>query len=180
MRPLTEAETTTFFEKLARYIGSNIRTLLERPDGQWCFRLHKDRVFYMSEQTMRLATNIGRENLISLGTCFGKFNRKGKFRLHITALPYLAPYAIYKIWIKASSEQSFLYGNNVLKSGLARMTENTPQYQGVVVYNMSDIPLGFGATAKSTLECRTMDPTGIVVFHQADIGEYLRDEDLLS
>jgi len=37
---------------------------------------------------------------------------------------------------------SFLYGNNVLKSGLARITEATPQYQGVVVYNSHDIPLG--------------------------------------
>ena len=176
MRPLTEDETTVFFEKLARYIGSNIRVLLDRPDGQWCFRLHKDRVFYVSEKAMRMATNVARGNLVSLGTCFGRFNRNKKFRLHITALPYLAPYAVYKVWVKASAEQSFLYGNHVLKSGLARMTENTPQYQGVLVYNMNDIPLGFGATAKSTQECRTMDPTGIVVFRQADVGEYLRDE----
>ena len=28
-----------------------------------------------------------------------------------------------------------------MKSGLGRITENTEQYQGVVVYNMSDIPL---------------------------------------
>lgn len=35
---------------------------------------------------------------------------------------------------------------------------------------MSDIPLGFGVTAKSTADCRKMDPSGIVVFHQADVG----------
>lgn len=28
-----------------------------------------------------------------------------------------------------------------MKSGLGRITENTEQYQGVIVYNMSDIPL---------------------------------------
>jgi len=38
---------------------------------------------------------------------------------------------------------------------------------------------GFGATAFSTEECRSLDPTRIVVFHQADLGEYLRDEDAL-
>lgn len=43
------------------------------------------------------------------------------------------------IWV--SCPQTFLYGNHVLKSGLARMTENTPQYQGVVVYSDKDIPL---------------------------------------
>lgn len=48
---------------------------------------------------------------------------------------------------------------------------------GVVVYSMSDVPLGFGVTAKSTQECRGLDPSAIVAFHQADNGEYLRAED---
>ena len=47
----------------------------------------------------------------------------------------------YKIWVKPSGEQSFLYGNHILKSGLGRITENTPQYQGVIVYSMNDLPL---------------------------------------
>jgi len=47
----------------------------------------------------------------------------------------------FKIWVKPSSEQSFLYGNHVLKSGLGRITDNTPKYQGVVVYSMADVPL---------------------------------------
>lgn len=42
---------------------------------------------------MRKATNIARENLVSLGTCFGKITKSGKFRLNITALDFLAPYA---------------------------------------------------------------------------------------
>ena len=47
----------------------------------------------------------------------------------------------HKVWLKPSAEQSYLYGNHILKSGLGRITENTPQYQGVVMYSMSDIPL---------------------------------------
>jgi 60S ribosome subunit biogenesis protein NIP7 len=82
-----------------------------------------------------------------------------------------------QVWVKPSAEMSFLYGNHILKSGLGRITENTPSYTGVVLYSMSDIPLGFGVTAKSTSECRTVDPNAIVVFHQADVGEYLRAED---
>lgn len=176
MRPLTEEETKTFFEKMSKYIGENIKLLLDRPDGTYCFRLHKDRVFYVNEELMKRAGNIGRPNLISFGTCFGKFTKSGKFRLHVTALDYLAPYAKYKIWLKASAEQQFLYGHHVMKSGLGRITENTPQYQGVVVYSMSDVPLGFGVAAKSTQECRHTDPMTIVAFHQADIGEYIRNE----
>ena len=77
-----------------------------------------------------------------------------------------------------------------MKAGLGRITENTPQYQGVVVYSMSDVPLGnanqyfklggFGVTARSTQECRKLDPTAVVCFNQADVGEYLRDEETLG
>lgn len=42
---------------------------------------------------MRKATNIARENLVSLGTCIGKFTKTRRFRLHITALDFMAPYA---------------------------------------------------------------------------------------
>ena len=42
---------------------------------------------------MKRATNIARDNLISLGTCIGKFTKSKSFRLHITALDLLAPYA---------------------------------------------------------------------------------------
>jgi 60S ribosome subunit biogenesis protein NIP7 len=79
----------------------------------------------------------------------------------------------------------FLYGNHVLKAHLGRITEDTPEHQGVVVYSMSDVPLvsskqnvfnisstdllcqGFGVTARSTVDTRKLDPTAILVFHQA-------------
>ncbi|KAL6041723.1 ribosome biosynthesis protein nip7, variant 2 [Balamuthia mandrillaris] len=142
MRPLTEEETKIFFEKLAKYLGRNIKYLIDRKDEEYCFRLHKERVYYLSETQMRKATNVARKQLISMGTCFGKFTKTRKFKLHITCLDYLAQYATYKVWVKPSSEMSFLYGNHILKSGLGRITENTPQYQGVIVLSMNDIPLG--------------------------------------
>lgn len=101
------------------------------------------------------------------------------------------------------------------------MTENTNSSEGVIVYSMSDMPLGFGVAAKvfnfqfsllrryrsqlhfilrnsafssffnffstssesffkSTSQCRNADPTAIVVLHQSDLGEYLRDEETLT
>ena len=70
-----------------------------------------------------------------------------------------------------SSEMQFLYGNNVPKSGLGRMTDEVPQYGGVVVLSMNDVPLGFGVAAQSTAQCKELEPTGNVVLHQGDIGE---------
>jgi len=123
---------------------------------------------------MRLGLSAARSNLVSLGTCLGKFSNSGKFKLHITSLDYLAQYAKYKvslrvhppqvtfytndrekIWIKPNGEMPFLYGNHVLKAHLGRMTEDIPEHQGVVVYSMNDIPLVslFSSPVCSHLKC---------------------------
>lgn len=144
---------------------------------------------------MKQAVSIARPNLIALGTCFGKFSKTGKFRLHITALDFLAQHArfkvrvffhlvsnlneLYQVWIKQNGELPFLYGNHVVKAHLGRITDDTPEHAGVVIMSMSNVPLGFGVTARSTIDTRKLDPTSIIVFHQADVGEYLRDEDTL-
>ena len=75
MRPLTDEEVRVLFEKLELYIGQNLSKLIDRKDEPYTFRLMKDRVYYISERQMKLATNIGRDNLISIGTCFGKFTK---------------------------------------------------------------------------------------------------------
>ncbi|KAF8073044.1 nip7 [Scenedesmus sp. PABB004] len=180
MRPLSEEETKMVFEKLYKFVGKDIKSMIERPDGRYCLRLHKNRVYYVSEALMKKATNIARDKLVGLGTPVGKLTHSGKFRLTIGALDVLARYAKHKVWLKPSAEMQYLYGNHVLKSGLGRITESTPAYAGVVVYSMADVPLGFGLTAKSTNEARGMEPSGIVVLHQADVGEYLRAEDELD
>jgi ribosome biogenesis protein Nip4 len=94
-----------------------------------------------------------------------------------------------QVWIKPNGEMPFLYGNHVVKAHLGRITEDTPEHQGVVVFSMNDTPLvrffrtslppkplltfsrahtqGFGVTARTTVDTRKLDPTAIVVFHQA-------------
>ncbi|KAH0951321.1 hypothetical protein HN011_002996 [Eciton burchellii] len=179
MKQLSEQRTKLVLEKLTKYIGTNVKHLIDRSDGIYCFREKSDRIYYVSEKILSLATNVAPDNLLSLGSCLGKFTKSGKFKLHITALYHLAPYAQYKIWLKPSAEQQFLYGHHILKSGLARITEGISQYQGVVIFSMNDLPLGFGVAAKSTTDCKDADPMAIICFHQADIGEYIRSEDTL-
>ncbi|GAA5865826.1 hypothetical protein JCM1840_006265 [Sporobolomyces johnsonii] len=179
VRPLTESETKTLFAKLANYLGSNLVHLVDTPDDPHVFRLHRSRVYYVREAMIRQAISVPRANLISLGVCLGKFSKTEKFRLHVTALDLLGRYAKNKVWIKSNGEMPFLYGNHVVKAHLGKTTEDIVEHQGVVVYSMTDIPLGFGVTARSTIDTRKLDPTAIVVFNQADVGEYLRDEDTL-
>lgn len=178
MRPLTDEEMRTFFEKLQSFLGQNINKLIDRGGEQYTFRIIKDRVYYISETHLKLASNIGRDNLLSLGTCFGKFTKTKKFMMHISCLDYLAQFAKHKVWLKAGSEMSFLYGNNVTKLSLAKITESVPQYGGVIVLSLqNNVPLGFGVAAQPTEYCADLDPSANVVLHQGDIGEYLRMED---
>jgi len=46
-----------------------------------------------SEDVLKKAGHVARDELLAFGTCFGKFTKTSKFRLHITALDFLAPYA---------------------------------------------------------------------------------------
>ena len=129
---------------------------------------------------MRAAATVARDDLVCMGTCFGKFTKSRAFRLKVTALPHVAAHARFKVWLKPSAEMSFLYGNHVLKTGIARMTEAIPQYAGVVVLSLADVPLGFGRAAQGTDKAKDLGPMAVVVLHQADIGEYLREENTMA
>ncbi|CAJ2510155.1 Uu.00g060550.m01.CDS01 [Anthostomella pinea] len=184
MRPLTEQETKILFEKLANYTGNSLKDLIaplsDAPNAdRYVFRVIKDRVYYVLLSIANLATSVARDNLASVGICLGKFTKTLKFRLHITALPILAAHARYKVWVKPNGTQPFLYGGHIVKAHVGRMTDETPANVGIVVYEMNDTAIGFGVSARSSAESRKLDPTGIVVFRQADCGEYLRDEDTL-
>ncbi|KAF0989110.1 hypothetical protein HZS_6680, partial [Henneguya salminicola] len=170
MRALNKDELTTLFSKLAKYIGGNVKLLLERSDGTYCFRLNHGRVYYMKETILKKASCIAKKNLMSLGACFGKFTKSNQFHLHITALDYIAPYAMHKIWLKSNAEQQFLYGHHTVKSGVARISDSVNQYDGVILFNMSDVPLGFGVASKSSTVIAQAEPGDIVCLHQADLG----------
>ena len=93
MRPLEESEVAQVFEKLFKFIGKNLRNVLESSSSSgggerkgkgkgndsddedeeeqrgvgFCFRLHKQRVYYVKDEIVKRATNISREQLVTLG-----------------------------------------------------------------------------------------------------------------
>jgi len=103
MRPLEEAEIQQVFEKLFKFVGKNLKNIVDRTDQPHCFRLHKKRVFYVREDMMKRATNIARDELVALGVCVGKFTHSDKFRLTIGALELLATYAKHKVGCRPAS-----------------------------------------------------------------------------
>ncbi|CAI0423905.1 unnamed protein product [Linum tenue] len=108
MRPLDEAETTVVFEKLLKFTGNNPKNIVESPahegpdpnPDRYCFRLQKNRVYYVSEALVKRATNISRKNLVAMGTCVVRFTHGGKFHLTVQCLGLLAVNAKHKVWLK--------------------------------------------------------------------------------
>lgn len=109
-------ETKAVFEKLHKYIGKNIRKLVEIPssknadgddgddkpstssdDDAFVFRLHRNRVYYVRASLMRRATSVSRDRLVHLGTAVGRLTHSGKFRLTVGALDLLSQHAKYKV-----------------------------------------------------------------------------------
>lgn len=55
------------------------------------------------------------------------------------------------MWIKPNGEMPFMYGNHIVKAHLGRITEDTPEHQGVVIFNMNDMPLVSSQYTKMSL-----------------------------
>jgi 60S ribosome subunit biogenesis protein NIP7 len=183
MRPLTDDETKLVFGKLEKFVGTEgVRSIIDRKDEPYVLRLNRQRVFYLSEAQLKQTTSFSRDTLISAGTCVGKFTHSGKFQLTIHFLEVLAQFAKHKVWLKPSAEMAFLYGSQVTKVGIAKVTEGIPRYAGVVVFNSAQVPLplGFGVAAQPTDVLPSLEPTAVVVLNYGDVGEWLRSESELS
>ena len=56
MRELTDEELTIFFKKLQKYLGDNLKYLIEDKEGEnseMVFRLIKNRVYFLSVDLLR-------------------------------------------------------------------------------------------------------------------------------
>ncbi len=86
------------------------------------FRLIKERVYYVSQKLVGLATNVPKKELLSAGVLIGKFTKSGKFRVSISCLDFLSKYSKHKVWVRTQGEMPYLYGNHIIKAHIARMT----------------------------------------------------------
>lgn len=95
----------------------------------------------MSEKLMKAAACIEKKKVKSFGTCIGRFTHSRKFQLKITSLDLLAPYAKNKVWLKKGSEQHFIYGKNILKASVQKLSENVDSNEGVIIYSNDELPI---------------------------------------
>lgn len=63
-------------------------------------------------------------------------------------------------------------------AGCVIVDENDGEFLATAFWNAQLtclVPLGFGVTSRSSQEAKKLEGTGVVVFRQADTGEYLRE-----
>lgn len=90
-------EMRLVFKKLHKYLGKNLKHLVEREDDTYVFRLHRKRVYYMREDLMRKATGVKRKRLIHLGHLVGKFTHSNRFHVTVPCIDLLSKYALNKV-----------------------------------------------------------------------------------
>ena len=61
MRPLEESEIQQVFEKLFKFVGKNLKNIVDRADQPHCFRLHKKVRRRASDPLDPLETRVSRE-----------------------------------------------------------------------------------------------------------------------
>ncbi|KAI4836626.1 60S ribosome subunit biogenesis protein NIP7 [Plasmodium brasilianum] len=169
MRPLNDQETMLVFKKLSKFLGNNLLSMLSYNNEEYVLRA----------DIAKQAKSINKNSLMSLGTCLGKFTKANNFFLKITSLSLLSEFCIHKIWLKESGEKSFLFGNNVIKSHLLKISDNIKKGDGVMVLSMNDNPIGFGVSMRNTQDIKILNVMDIILIHQGDIGEYLRSEETI-
>lgn len=167
MRILTEEELTLMFSKLKKYLGSNIKMILDLQEGEGAmvFRVIRQKVYLIPAQVVKQCSVFGKKELLHAGVCFGQFSKSGKFRIQVTCTDFLSRFSSRKIWLKSNGEQNFLYGNHVLKAHIASISEQCLRNEGVIIVSQDNIPLGFGVLAKTAEELKTADPTAIYVYN---------------
>lgn len=172
MRELNSDEMEKVVNKLKVYLGDNVSNLMTK----YKMFLNNTRVFLCSEQLYKASSQIGRKQIISVGTILGKFTKSDNFRITITGAQTIAKYGIHKVILLENGEMNFLYGNNAIRNHVYKVSEAIPINAGVFVYNKGETLLGFGLIACNQNSFQKMRSGDIVVLNQADNGEYVRNE----
>ncbi|KAG7111652.1 60S ribosome subunit biogenesis protein NIP7 like [Verticillium longisporum] len=159
MRPLVEEETKKVFAKLANYTGGSLKQLIQPLDnGNPAYSL-----------------------CAVLGSSTNAPHQGDRYVLRLQKdRVYYVLLSIANLAVSIERAKLLSIGTCLgVKAHVGRWTDDIPEHAGIVFYNMADVPIAFGVTARSTADAKRLDPTGIVAFRQADCGEYVRDEDTL-
>ena len=78
MRPLTDEETKLVLEKLVKYIGQKAKYMIDNEETNYVFRLHRQRVYYCSEDILKFASNFEKKKINIIWYMLRKIHKNRK------------------------------------------------------------------------------------------------------
>lgn len=172
MRKITETEQKKITSKLSKIFDISNSSFLKEKNLYY----HNKNIFIIPPNIYKNISTFPKNKIKFCGKHLGKFTRSENFYLKISCLNLLKDFINKKIWIKYSAENNFLYGNNVLKSHVFKVSENINKNEIVFLFNQNDLLLGFGITTRNYCDFEKADHNSTYVIRQCDKGEFLRDE----
>lgn len=173
MRIINSTEQIKIFKKLASFIGDhNITSFLNNRKVY----LHNQSIYLINKNILKCISTIPKNEILHMGLMLGKLTKTQNFYLHVSSLNSLSKYCLNKVWIKKSAEMNVLYGNNIQKAHIFKISDELLVNSSVIIYNQDDIILGFGITSKDSNGIDRMTGSSIAIIIQSDNGIYLREE----
>lgn len=163
MRPLTESESKQLFEKLHKFIKNHLPELVK----EYVFRLQRNRIYMVPNHVENHCSSVPRKSLVHAGIYIAKITHGHHIHLTIGCLHILSKYA-RKVQVKG---MGVLYGQSVLRRSILKISDDVQVGDGVVI-SSEGVDAGIGLVVSLS-----MDPTKTVLINQADLGEYLRDQE---
>eukprot|EP00834_Sanchytrium_tribonematis_P005668 NODE_358_length_8800_cov_0.946673.p8 type:complete len:166 gc:universal NODE_358_length_8800_cov_0.946673:2189-1692(-) len=163
MRNLTESESKQLFEKLHKFIKNHLPELVK----EYVFRLQRNKIYMVPNHVDKHCSTVPRKSLVHCGIYIAKITHNQHIHLTIGCLHVLTKYA-RKVTVKG---MGVMYGQSVLRRSILKMSDDIQVGDGVVICS-EGVDAGFGIIVSLST-----DPTKTVVINQADLGEYLRDQE---
>jgi 60S ribosome subunit biogenesis protein NIP7 len=176
MRELKIEEARFLISKFIKFKGNKIFEFIKSIYFNFSlFRLQKNRIFFCASLLYYRAINFYKKNLGSIGSCIGRFTHSRKFYFLIPALNLLIKnQKFFSIFTNSMGEKQFIFGNNLKKEKILKLSKNIFESDGVILIGMNSLPIGFGESLKSTILLPKVKNCSLLVINHSDIGRYIR------
>ncbi len=118
-------------------------------------------------------------NILCSGLYFGKI-KKGRFNLSLEGANYLFYSECFNdediLYVNDDGEKSILYGNQILKKYLAKISPNFYKNQFLLILNISHELIAIAKSRVDYFESKELEPDDILALNLIDKGYYLRKE----
>ncbi|MFX1469857.1 MAG: PUA domain-containing protein [Promethearchaeota archaeon] len=131
---------------------------------------------FLQEQIDLIELN---DKIFSLGLYFG-FIKKGNFHLSLEGAEYLYKRGILSdnkcIYISREGERSILYGNNILKNMISKISSNLEKGDFLLIFNEMNEILAIAQSKVENEDIKQLKSEDIIAYNLNDKGHYLREK----